>query len=65
MLTGDVPYIARSESDLLHKILNLPIKYNMIKDQNCIDIIKLCLVLEEDNRISWQDLFLMFDSKFN
>lgn len=40
MLTGDVPYIARSESDLLHKILTLPIKYNMIKDQNCIDIIK-------------------------
>lgn len=59
MLYGKTPWPARSQYELVMNITNIPLKfpYNITISETSKDFIKKCLEIEEEKRISWEQLF--------
>ncbi|KAL4506887.1 hypothetical protein ABPG72_001308 [Tetrahymena utriculariae] len=63
MVYQDVPWKARDERELLNNIMRQPFKVRKnVKLQSISEeILRRTLVIEEKDRISWDDLFKIFD----
>jgi serine/threonine protein kinase len=70
MLHGTTPWVAKNEYQLIQNISTIPLTFKRsdLKPAT-VDFIKRCLALEEEKRISWDELFLhpifngFFDNK--
>lgn len=59
MLYGDTPWIGKTINDLIHNIENLPLKFpsNIYVSKITKSLLSKMLVVDEDQRISWDQLF--------
>ncbi|KAM3141083.1 hypothetical protein pb186bvf_006884 [Paramecium bursaria] len=62
MVFADVPWKGRDERDLLKNILSVPLNYKKLQlTQKSEEFLKGSLTIEENDRISWDDVFKLFE----
>jgi serine/threonine protein kinase len=62
MLTGETPWKGYDEKDLLRNIISKKLTIrNATISKFCEDLLRRILILEEKDRISWEELFEVND----
>jgi calcium-dependent protein kinase len=62
LLTGETPWKGMDEKDLLRNIINKQLTIrNTTVSKFCEELLKKILILEEKDRISWEELFEIND----
>lgn len=62
MVFADVPWKGRDERDLLKNILSVPVSIKKgFLTTKCEEFLRKTLTIEENDRISWEKVFEMFE----
>ena len=62
ILTGQLPYVASTQQELQLKIRTTQVNLARIQSPFLADVVRRCLVQDEEQRISWSELFRLFDA---